>query len=144
MGDGETGLNIKIQKLGYKFAYTKKSVIFHCIGQSRLNFNYLFNRVANQAYCDSYTFYRKHRDKRKIFFFLIFRTFVSAPLYLFYLFIKAVFQKTSYRFFFCYIKYYLNRNKYDFKLYNDYKFRKLAEIDNWLNFKKYKNYLYKN
>ena len=50
MGDGETGLNIKIKKLGYKFAYTKKSVIFHCIGQSRLNFNYLLSRVANQAY----------------------------------------------------------------------------------------------
>jgi glycosyltransferase involved in cell wall biosynthesis len=136
MGDGETGLNIKIKKLGYKFAYTKKSVIFHFITKSRLNFNYLFNRVANQAFCDSYTFYRKHRMKKKILFFLIFRTFIIAPLYLFYLLIKAVFRKTSYRFLPCYIRYYLNRNIYDFKLYNEYKFRKLAEIDNWLNFKK--------
>lgn len=136
MGDGETGLNIKIKKLGYKFAYIKKSVIFHFITKSRLNFNYLFNRVANQAFCDSYTFYRKHRNRKKILFFLIFRTFIIAPLYLFYLLIKAVFRKTSYRFLPCYIRYYLNRNIYDFKLYNEYKFRKLAEIDNWLNFKK--------
>jgi glycosyltransferase involved in cell wall biosynthesis len=136
MGDGETGLNIKIKKLGYKFAYTKKSVIFHFISKSRLNFNYLFNRVANQAYCDSYTFYRKHRNRRKILFFIIFRTFIIAPLYLFYLLIKVVFRKTSYRFIFCFIKYYLNRNKYDFKLYNNHNFRKVAEIDNWLNLKK--------
>jgi glycosyltransferase involved in cell wall biosynthesis len=136
MGDGETGLNIKIKKLGYKFAYIKKSVIFHFITKSRLNFNYLFNRVANQAFCDSYTFYRKHRNRKKILLFLIFRTFIIAPLYLFYLLIKAVFRKTSYRFLPCYIRYYLNRNIYDFKLYNEYKFRKLAETDNWLNFKK--------
>lgn len=136
MGDGETGLNIKIKKLGYKFAYTNKSVIFHFISKSRLNFNYLFNRVANQANCDSYTFYRKHRDKKKILFFIIFRNFIIAPLHLFYLLIKVVFKKTSYRFIFCYIKYYLNRNKYDFKLYNNDSFRKIAEIDNWLNYKK--------
>ena len=136
MGDGETGLNIKIKKLGYKFAYTKKSVIFHFITKSRLNFSYLFSRVANQAYCDSYTFYRKHRNRSKILCFLIFRNFITAPLYLLYLFIRAVFRKTSYRFLPCYIQYYLNRNAYDLKLYNEYRFRKIAEIDNWLNFKK--------
>ena len=136
MGDGETGLNIKIKKLGYKFAYTKKSVIFHYITKSRLNFNYLFNRVGNQAFCDSYTFYRKHSNKGKILFFLVFRTLIIAPLYLFYLLVKAVLRKTSFRFLPCYIQYYMNRNAYDFKLYNEYKFRKLVETDNWLNFKK--------
>jgi glycosyltransferase involved in cell wall biosynthesis len=77
-GDNESGLNIKIKKLGYKFAYTKKSIIFHFITKSRLNFSYLFSRVANQAYCDSYTFYRKHRNRAMIIFFLIFRTFYNC------------------------------------------------------------------
>jgi len=136
IGDGETGLNIKIKKLGYKFAYVKKSVIFHYISKSRLNFKYLLNRVINQANSDSYTFYRKHRNKRKILFFLIIRNFLTAPLYFLYTFIKVVFRKTSYRFLPCYIKYYYNRNKYDLKLYKESKFRKLVEIDNWLNHKK--------
>ena len=66
IGDGETGLNIKIQSLGYKFAYTSKSIIQHIIPKNRTTLKYLINRVGNQGFCDSYTDYRQHRDRRKI------------------------------------------------------------------------------
>ena len=66
IGDGETGLGIKIKEAGYKFAYTADSIIYHMIPESRTTFQYLLNRIGNQGFCDSYTDYRKHRNKNKI------------------------------------------------------------------------------
>lgn len=61
MGDGETGLNIKLEKLGHKFAFNGKSVIHHSIPKQRMTFSYLVKRLLNQANCDSYTEYRKSK-----------------------------------------------------------------------------------
>src|SRR5262245_13693152 len=55
IGDGETGLGIKLKQAGYKFAYTSKSVIYHRIPKSRTTVSYLINRIGNQGNCDSYT-----------------------------------------------------------------------------------------
>jgi glucosyl-dolichyl phosphate glucuronosyltransferase len=59
VGDNETGLNIKIRKLGYRFAYVGESVIRHVIPAARMNQRYLNSRFADQGFCDSYTEYRR-------------------------------------------------------------------------------------
>lgn len=61
IGDNETGLNIKIRQLGYKFGYNGKSVIYHMIPPARMTQDYLNKRLANQGSADSYTEYKKHR-----------------------------------------------------------------------------------
>lgn len=59
IGDGETGLNIKIKEEGFKFAFNRRSVINHIIPAFRLTQKYLNIRMANQGNCDIYTWYRK-------------------------------------------------------------------------------------
>ena len=44
IGDGETGLNIKIKKNGYKFGFNGKSIIYHMIPESRMTQSYLNKR----------------------------------------------------------------------------------------------------
>jgi glucosyl-dolichyl phosphate glucuronosyltransferase len=46
IGDGETGLNIKIRALGYKVAYISKSVIYHMLPENRTTLNYLIKRIG--------------------------------------------------------------------------------------------------
>ena len=60
IGDNETGLNIKIKELGYKFGYTGASIIYHLIPPERMTQSYLNKRLANQGNCDSYTDFRKY------------------------------------------------------------------------------------
>jgi glycosyltransferase involved in cell wall biosynthesis len=55
IGDGETGLNIKIKELGYKFAYIGSSVIYHRIPPYRFTHKHLSNRFENHGRCDAYT-----------------------------------------------------------------------------------------
>src|SRR5215210_6277352 len=57
-GDNETGLNIKIRKLGYRFAYVGTSVTHHIIPAARMTQRYLNSRFADQGFCDSYTAYQ--------------------------------------------------------------------------------------
>jgi glycosyltransferase involved in cell wall biosynthesis len=58
IGDGETGLNIKIKSLGYKFGFTRKATIYHIIPKERLTQKYFNKRFYNQGNCDSYTHYK--------------------------------------------------------------------------------------
>ena len=57
-GDNETGLNIKVKKLGYRFAYVGASVTHHMIPAARMTQRYLNSRFADQGFCDSYTAYQ--------------------------------------------------------------------------------------
>jgi glycosyltransferase involved in cell wall biosynthesis len=59
MGDGETGLNLKIQKLGYKFGYNGKSIIYHIIPGTRLTQSYLNKRMENNGRAHAFTDFRK-------------------------------------------------------------------------------------
>ncbi len=60
-GDNETGLNIKIAALGYRFAYVGSAVMHHSIPGSRMTQEYLNARMWDQGGCDSYTAYRERR-----------------------------------------------------------------------------------
>jgi len=132
IGDGETGLNIKIKSLGYKFAYTSKSIIHHIIPNSRTTLKYLIKRIGNQGFCDSYTDYRKHRDRSKIIPSMLKRNTIGMLKTLGFTLAKIVLGKLSWHFLPANIMYFHKRNIYDLKLYTNENFRKIAEIDDWI------------
>lgn len=132
IGDGETGLNIKIKSLGYKFAYTSKSIIHHIIPNSRTTLKYLIKRIGNQGFCDSYTDYRKHRDRSKIIPSMLKRNTIGMLKTLGFTLAKIALGKLSWHFLPANIMYFHKRNIYDLKLYTNENFRKTAEIDDWI------------
>jgi glycosyltransferase involved in cell wall biosynthesis len=132
IGDGEVGLNIRLRKLGYKYAYTSRSVIYHLIPASRTTFRYLLSRVANQAFSDSCTAYREHKNKKMIIPNMVKRTTVLFPTRLVSTTGRVATGKLSWRFIPALLVYYYKRSIYDWKLYRNEKFRKTVEIDDWL------------
>lgn len=133
IGDGETGLGIKIKQAGYKFAYTSKSVIYHLIPESRTTLGYLVKRIGNQGCCDSYTDYRRHRTRRKILGSIFRRNTVGLAWHLGSTVVKMMRGKESWHFIPARLMYIHKRNRYDLKLYCNGNFRQMAEIDDWLN-----------
>jgi glucosyl-dolichyl phosphate glucuronosyltransferase len=132
IGDGETGLNIKIKALGCKFAYTSKAVIHHMIPKNRTTLQYLIRRIGNQGFCDSYTEYREHRNREKIMFIMLKRNVIDAMKLMLFTIIRVLIGRLSWHFIPANFSYLCKRNTYDLKLYRDENFRKLVEIDNWL------------
>lgn len=133
LGDGETGLNIKVKELGYKFAYTSKSIIYHIIPQSRTTLKYLINRIGNQGYCDAYTQYRSHRNKNLIIPKMIRRNTIGLVFLLGITLIEVILRRKSWHFIPSRLMYLYKMNVYDLKLYSNENFRKVVEIDDWLN-----------
>jgi glycosyltransferase involved in cell wall biosynthesis len=133
IGDGETGINIKIREMGYKFAYTSRSVIHHMIPAGRTTLKYLINRVGNQGFCDSYTEYREHRDRGRIIPAMLKRNTMGLAKVMAVTCIQVALGKLTWRFIPARLMYYHKRNVYDLKLYRNGKFRKVVEIDDWLN-----------
>ena len=132
IGDGETGLNIKIADLGYKFAYTSRSIIYHMIPMNRTTLQYLVTRLGNQGFCDSYTDYRKHRNRYMIIILMIKRNTIGIMCSVAMTTAKVALGRLSWHFVPARLMYFYSRNIYDWKLYRNEKFRNLVEIDNWL------------
>ena len=59
VGDGETGMNEDVKKLGYYFAYVGTSVIYHMIPSARMTQQYLYKRYTYNGNTHSYSDYRK-------------------------------------------------------------------------------------
>lgn len=132
VGDGETGLGIKIKNLGFKFAYTSRSITEHIIPESRTTLAYLMSRVGNQGFCDAYSEYREHRNKNLIPLRMFKRNFAGIFKFFPILFIKILVGRSSWRFFPAQMVYFYKRTSYDLKLFFNADFRGLVEIDNWL------------
>lgn len=62
LGNGETGLNIKMLNAGYSFGYTSDAVSYHVIPRSRMTQRYINSRYGNQGNCDSFTALRKRAN----------------------------------------------------------------------------------
>jgi glycosyltransferase involved in cell wall biosynthesis len=77
VGDGETGLNIKIRELGYKFGYNGASIIYHIIPSSRMTQAYINKRMSNQGNSDCYTDYRKNLYSKTSLIIQIIRHFLG-------------------------------------------------------------------
>lgn len=61
-GDGETGLSLKANVLGYKAFYTYRAMLYHRVPKDRLSVNYFEKRAFYQGICDSYTKIRKDNN----------------------------------------------------------------------------------
>ncbi|EKD59344.1 MAG: Glycosyltransferase, family 2, partial [uncultured bacterium] len=133
IGDGETGLNLKVKALGYQFAYTGRSVIRHLIPPQRMTAKYLLKRIGNQGFCDSYTAYRSHRLRGRIIPEMFKRSTVGAVKLVAVTMAKILLGLESWHFLPARIAYLHNRNVYDKKLYFDDDFRRIVEVDDWLN-----------
>jgi glycosyltransferase involved in cell wall biosynthesis len=132
-GDNETGLNIKIKQLGFRFAYVGSAVTHHMIPASRMTQSYLNSRMADQGFCDSYTDYRAiHPGKARLARRIVAHSVLGGLTLL-----KAAAHKASgdsrWRLDLARIFYHRNRMRYDARLLRDDKWRKLALRDDWIN-----------
>lgn len=135
LGDGETGLNIKIRDLGFKFAYVGTSIIYHMIPPVRMTQEYLNKRLANQGNCDSYTDYKKYKYnplKLLILYFKFLFKFYKKNLYCLTRLYKLN-KKIKIRFAKAYSCYYKSRANYNLKLIFSKKWRELVLRYDWLN-----------
>lgn len=132
IGDGETGLGIKLKQAGYKFAYTPKSVIYHMIPKSRTTMSYLIKRIGNQGNCDSYTDYRRHRSSKRLVKDLLYRNSIGFVRMIRDVLGNIRTGRESWHFLPARIAYVYKRNVYDVKLLASARFRQIVEIDDWL------------
>jgi glycosyltransferase involved in cell wall biosynthesis len=79
MGDGETGLNIKVKNLGYKFGYNGKSIIYHIIPKTRFTQTYLNRRFENNGRAHAYTSFRKNGSGFKLVIRIFINLFLGFP-----------------------------------------------------------------
>jgi glycosyltransferase involved in cell wall biosynthesis len=133
IGDGETGLNIKISQLGGYFAYNGKAVIQHMIPPARLTQEYLNKRMANQGNCDSYTYYREHRPDTNQLVQIILgyqnKLYSETGKY-----IRSRLQNNPiWHVEKAQIHYFLARIEYDYRLMSDPEWRELVLRRDWLN-----------
>lgn len=132
VGDNETGLNIKVKKLGYRFAYVGESVTRHVIPASRMTQAYLNSRLADQGYCDSYTDYREIRPgplrlmRRVAAHGVLTAATVSRAA------ARRIAGNSAWRLDLARLFYYRNRARYDLRLLLHERWRRFALRDNWI------------
>jgi len=132
VGDGETGLNIKIKELRYNFAFIGDSVIYHMIPPTRMTQSYLNKRLANQGNCDSYTAYRKYKYNNIQLVLQIIKHLINIFALLAGFIPRLILTKYSWHLLVAQIYYNINRIKYDMRLIYDEQRRDLVLKDNWL------------
>jgi len=127
IGNGETGLNIKILDAGYNFAYTDEAVSHHVIPKTRMTQKYLNHRFGNQANSDSFTTFRRNENSKKVLLKLI--LFSHIPNFFKYLtnsVYKKMTNKDIWRLDRVYSYYFFNKIKADYKFATDESLRKHA------------------
>ena len=132
IGDGETGLNIKIKELGYKFGFNGNSITWHIVPKYRLTQSYLNGRLANQGNCDSYTLYRKKLFSKPQLVKQILISAIRLFLSSFRAIRNVLLGMISWRIHLARCYYYFNRIKYDFRLLKSKSWRKFVLKDDWL------------
>jgi glycosyltransferase involved in cell wall biosynthesis len=132
IGDGETGLNLKIKELGYKFGYNGKSTIYHMIPAQRMTQAYLNKRLGNQGNCDSYTDYKRYVYSQTKLWLINIKFFIKIIFLIPRIIKPFILQKSEWRINLGYIFYYTNRIKYNTKLINQSSWRELVLKTNWI------------
>lgn len=131
-GDNETGLNIKIRKLGYRFAYLPAAVTHHVIPASRMTQRYLNSRLADQGSCDSYTDYRELGLGRARLVRRIAAHSALAGGSLLRALAKRAGGRSEWRLELARTFYHRNRVRYDARLVRHAEWRQFAMRDDWL------------
>ena len=144
IGDGETGLNIKIKSFGYKFAYNGKAKIEHMIPASRMNQSYLNKRYSNDGNSTVYSEYKRIKHKKILLIFKIFLSLIMMAYnitlvfkILFKNFIKAILKderkNNFWRIRLGKTHFFLSKSIYYFRLITSKERRELVTKENWLN-----------
>jgi glucosyl-dolichyl phosphate glucuronosyltransferase len=131
-GDNETGLNIKIRDLGWRFAYVGTAVTHHMIPPARMTQKYLNGRMADQGFCDSYTQFRAlHPGRTRLARRLLAHSVLGGLTVL-----KAAAHRAAgdsrWRLDLARFFYYRNRMRYDARLMSQEKWRAFALRNDWL------------
>ena len=133
LGDNETGLNLKIKSLGYKFAFVRSSITNHIIPPTRMTQSYLNKRFGNQGNCDSYTEYRKYRFSNE----QLKRNIKNDRLKMLVKFVKFIFTRLicndKWHIHRASINYFSNKIKYNKRLIFEKKWVKMVLINDWIN-----------
>jgi len=132
LGDGETGLNIKIKELGYKFGYNGLSVIYHVIPASRMTQSYFNKRMANQGNCDCYSKYRKYIFTTKQLLGEILKHTIGILISGIKCFVNLVSGNDLWHVNYAMLFYYVNKIKYNFKLIFKNSFREFVLKRDWI------------
>lgn len=131
-GDNETGLNIKVKALGYRFAYVGRATIYHAIPASRMTQHYLNGRMADQGLADSYTAYRalmlgRPRLIRRVVWHSMLAVLSSAKALA-----RMAENDSRWRLELARVFYFRNRVRYDTRLVRSSKWRKFVMRSDWL------------
>lgn len=135
IGDGETGLILKIQDLGYKFGFNGASITYHVIPASRMTQSYLDRRIGNSGFVHAYTnYWRLKPTSGQLVARALKRTCLSAPKHLLSLLARMISEQDIHysRFILAYTFYYLNRLLYDYRLLTDPKWREFVLRQDWI------------
>ncbi|MCX6325043.1 MAG: glycosyltransferase [Bacteroidia bacterium] len=142
MGDGETGLNIKVRKLGYKFGYNGKSVIFHIIPKSRCSQAYLNRRFENNGRAHAYTSFRERGSIFYLVMSICKNLICRFPMDIIITIIKPIFKKdfslylSLYRLLIGRLYYLYGNMAFNFNLLTKSNFRKFVLKNDWLSYDK--------
>lgn len=132
LGDGENGLSQDILRNGWLLAYVGKSTIYHMIPSKRLTQKHINKVMENVGRAESYREYRENpfnksdlpiRRKEYLKAYL-----AKCPIFV----ISSLLGKSTLRFIIAYAYYYRARAKYDERVVNDKKFRKIVTTNDWL------------
>ena len=133
IGNGETGLSIKILNKGYSFGYTSEAVTYHVIPRTRMTQKYINSRYGNQGNCDSFTTFRKNEHSKKSLLKLILFSHIPETLERYFRSVgKMISGRDSWRLERAFSHYYFRRTMADFKLVSDDKWREYAVKFNYL------------
>ena len=133
LGDNETGLNIKIRSLGYKFAFVRESQTQHMIPPARMTQKYLNKRFANQGNCDSYTNFRKYRYSKKDLKLLNRENYWKYTQKLVKFVFTRIQNNDKWHIHRAYLEYYKSRMAYNKKLMTDSKWVEMVLMNDWIN-----------
>jgi glucosyl-dolichyl phosphate glucuronosyltransferase len=132
VGDGETGLNLKLRALGYKFAFTSKAVTHHVIPPERMTQQYLNKRLKNQGNADAYTWFRANRPTNYLLFRNQVRCVFESVRECVRLLKNLLQGRSEWRLSRARICYYRARSQYNQRLKHDAHWRNLVLRDNWI------------
>lgn len=131
VGDGETGLNLKVRALGFKFAYSSKAVTYHVIPAERMTQRYLNRRLANQGYADAYTAFRAERPSIEQLLKAQILSLLRCGLESVLTVVRFLMQRHTWRVHRARLSYHYARFGYDGRLRRDAAWREFALRDNW-------------
>ncbi len=134
IGNGETGLNIKILEAGYNFAYVGDALSYHIIPRSRMTQKYINYRFSNQGNCDSFTIFRRNENSKKVLLKLILFSHIPDMMrYYFKSVSDRITFKDQWRLQRAYFHYFFSRIKSDLKLASDDDWRAYVSKYDYMN-----------